>query len=160
MKFTLPIAPQPQMRARHGRTRTGLSVTYKAPGQRQAEASLIGLLVPHRPETPLAGALSLTVTAYLPVPMSWSGRKIAQAETGVLKPAIKPDLDNLVKHLKDCLTAAGFWGDDKQVVDLVAAKRYNDGRGARWEVEIQELETKQPGGKVATPRRATPETPR
>lgn len=139
MKFTLPIAPQAQMRARHGRTKKGFSVTYKAPEQHRAETNLIGLLVRHRPETPLEGPLRLQVTAYLPVPMSWPGKRIGLAETGRLKPVVKPDLDNLIKHLKDCLTAVGFWGDDKQVVDLVAAKRYNDGRGARWEVEIQEV---------------------
>lgn len=139
MKITIPIIPKAQMRARHGRTKGGFSVTYKALAQAQAEANLTGFLAQYRPEAPYPGALSLKVTAYLPIPMSWSGRKITQAETGALRPAVKPDLDNLVKHLKDCLTAIGFWGDDRQVVDLVASKRYNDGRGPRWEVEIMEV---------------------
>ena len=139
MKFTINLIPKAQMRARHGRTKNGFSVTYKADGQRRQEDMLCSLLRPHQPALPLAGPLALKVTAYLPIPMSWSGRKITQAETGALRPAVKPDLDNLVKHLKDCLTAIGFWGDDRQVVDLVASKRYNDGRGPRWEVEIMEV---------------------
>lgn len=136
MKFTIPIIPKAQMRARHGRSKSGLSVTYKAEAQRQAEGNLCALLLPFRPEMPLEGPLAIKITAYLPVPMSWSGKRISQAEKGQVKPDCKPDLDNLVKNIKDCLTAANFWQDDKQVVFLTARKLYNDGRGPRWEVEI------------------------
>ena len=139
MKFTLPIIPTAQMRARHGRTKGGFSVTYKAAAQRQAENNLIGLLAQHRPAVPLEGPVHLKMTAFLPIPMSWSGKKITQAETGRLRPTTKPDLDNLAKNLKDCLTVTGFWRDDKQVTDLTATKRYNDGQGPRWEVEILEV---------------------
>ena len=84
----------------------------------------------------MAGPLSLKVTAYLPIPMSWSGKRIAEAEKGKIKPDSKPDLDNLIKNICDCLTAMSFWHDDKQITSLSAAKFYNDGRGPRWEVEI------------------------
>ena len=136
MKFTLPIIPKAQMRARHGRTKQGFSVTYKAEDQRVAENNLCALLQPHQPGHPLEGPLSLKVTAVLPVPMSWSGKKITEAESGKLRPTCKPDLDNLVKNIKDCLTACGFWHDDRQVVSLAAQKKYNDGHGPRWEIEI------------------------
>ena len=136
MKFTINLIPKAQMRARHGRTKNGFSVTYKAASQRQQENMLCSLLQPHRPAEPLEGPLGLKVVAYLPIPMSWSGKKISEAERGRIKPTCKPDLDNLVKNLKDCLTAASFWQDDKQVTSLAAEKLYNDGRGPRWEVEI------------------------
>ncbi len=136
MKFMLPIIPKAQMRARPGRTKTGLSVVYKDEARRGAEGHLRALLEDHRPARPLEGPLALKVTAYLPIPMSWSGKKIVEAERGRVKPDCKPDLDNLVKNLKDGLTAAGFWQDDKQVVSLSAHKLYNDGRGPRWVVEI------------------------
>lgn len=135
MKFTLPIIPKAQMRARHS-TGNGLVRTHKHPRQKIEESNLCALLLPHRPEQPLEGPLTLKVKAYLPVPMSWSGKRIGQAESGAIKPTCKPDLDNLVKHLKDCLTTTCFWHDDRQVVSLVAAKLYNDGHGPRWEVEI------------------------
>lgn len=138
MKITINIIPKAQMRARHGRTKTGASVTYKAEAQRRAEDNLCAALMPYRPERPLEGPLSLKVTAYLPVPMSWSGKRISLAETGKLLPATKPDLDNLCKHICDSLTAIGFWLDDKQVVKLEAGKLYNDGAGPRWEIEIKQ----------------------
>ena len=136
MKFTIPLVPKAQMRARHGRTKSGFSVTYKADGQRRQEDMLCAMLQAHRPESPLGGPLSLKVTAYLPIPMSWSGKRIVEAEKGKIHPDCKPDIDNLVKNLCDCLTAMSFWHDDKQIVFLTAGKLYNDGRGPRWEVEI------------------------
>lgn len=144
MKFTINLVPKAQMRARHGRTKTGFSVTYKADKQRRQEDMLCSLLQPHQPEAPLAGPLALKVTAYLPIPMSWSGKKITEAEKGKIKPDSKPDLDNLIKNICDCLTAMNFWHDDKQITSLTAEKLYNDGRGPRWEVEIIELTPARP----------------
>lgn len=135
MEFILPIIPKAQMRARHS-TSNGFVQTHKHPQQKIEENNLCALLLPHRPTQPLEGPLELNVVAYLPVPMSWSGKRISQAERGLIRPTCKPDLDNLVKHLKDCLTTACFWHDDKQVVSLIANKLYNDGHGPRWQVEI------------------------
>lgn len=36
----------------------------------------------------------------------------------------KPDLDNLNKAVLDAISAAGFWHDDRQVVDLRSRKFY------------------------------------
>lgn len=38
----------------------------------------------------------------------------------------RPDLDKLVRLVKDALTRAGVYADDSQVVELVAMKRYED----------------------------------
>lgn len=138
LKFTVNIIPKAQMRARHGRPRAGFSRVYTHPQQKIEENNLCALLMPHRPEMPLEGPLTLYVKAYLPVPMSWSGKRISLAESGTIKPTCKPDLDNLVKNIKDCLTSTSFWHDDKQVVSLDARKFYNDGKGPRWEIEITE----------------------
>ena len=124
LSFTLPILPRAQARARHGRTKSGLSVTYKSDAQHQAEENLCALLLPHRPPDPLEGPLKLDLVAWMPIPPSWTQKRQAAAKAGELWPTGKPDLDNLVKHLKDCMTATGFWRDDKQVVDLHALKKY------------------------------------
>lgn len=141
MKFTVNIIPKAQMRARHGRTKTGLSVTYKAEAQRRAEDNLCAALLPHRLETPLEGAIWLGVRAYLPIPKSWSNKKKEQAKSAAIRPTSKPDMDNLLKHVKDCLTSLSFWHDDKQVVEYLPGigKYYDDGQGPRWEIEIRQF---------------------
>ncbi len=48
----------------------------------------------------------------------------------------KPDLDNLVKYVKDCLNGHA-WNDDCQVVELVAEKGYS--LNPRTELIIEEL---------------------
>jgi Holliday junction resolvase RusA-like endonuclease len=39
-------------------------------------------------------------------------------------PAVKPDIDKLVRAVMDGLTDGGLLGDDARVVDLTATKRY------------------------------------
>jgi len=135
MKFVIPIIPRAQARARHGRTKSGFSITYKSAEQRQAEENLCALLLEFRPERPLDGPLALKVIASLPIPQSWPMKRRKAAIEGRELPTGKPDLDNLVKHLKDCMTQVGFWHDDKQVVLLNAGKIYSPIPG--WEVELR-----------------------
>lgn len=53
---------------------------------------------------------------------------------GVLRPTTKPDIDNLVKGIKDSLSKV-LWYDDSQVTELVARKLYSD--NPRAEVTIE-----------------------
>jgi Holliday junction resolvase RusA-like endonuclease len=157
ISLTIPIIPKAQMRARHGRTKGGFSVTYKADVQRQAEQNIISFLAPYRPAAPLEGPLRFKVRAYLPIPASWSGKKTDAARSGFILPTGKPDLDNLIKNIKDCLTALHYWHDDRQVVEYLSGtgKYYDDGQGPRWEIEIVTID-KMPGEEIAAPRRANP----
>lgn len=50
----------------------------------------------------------------------------------------KPDTDNLIKLLKDCMTELGFWKDDAQVALETSWKRYADVSGVL--ISIRELE--------------------
>ena len=38
----------------------------------------------------------------------------------------KPDLDNSVKLLQDCMTSLGFWEDDRFIVSLIVEKFWSD----------------------------------
>lgn len=118
MILTLYGKPQPKERPRvyngHGITPTRTK-NYEA---RLAEAWRAKY-----PE-PTAEAVSVGVTFYLPTPTSWSKKKKELAERCVIRPTVRPDIDNLVKIILDGLNGVAFL-DDKQVVELYAQKAYS-----------------------------------
>ena len=134
MKFTIPIEPVGQMRARHGVT-NGRARTYKAGRQRLAENRLMEFAAQHRPDEPMSGQLEVTIDAYLPIPKSMAKFRKEMALNGEIRPAKKPDIDNISKHLLDCFNGT-FWTDDKNIVGLMVRKFYSD--APRWEVEIRQ----------------------
>lgn len=121
--MTIPIIPTAQMRAR-SRVCGKHAMTYKAPKQARNENQLMQLLAENAPSIPVDFPVSLEVVAYLPIPASWSKKKKEQARMGFIYPIGKPDLDNLVKNIKDCMTQCGFWTDDSRVWRIDARKRY------------------------------------
>lgn len=70
---------------------------------------------------PIAGAVRVTVFAYLPIPVSWSKRKQLAAAAFQLLPTSKPDLDNVCKAVLDGINGICFV-DDAQVVALETGK--------------------------------------
>lgn len=67
--------------------------------------------------------LEMTVRVFRTVPASWSLRKRFRAYSGEIRPVSVPDMDNLVKSIKDALQGVVF-AKDSAVVDLHASKRY------------------------------------
>jgi Holliday junction resolvase RusA-like endonuclease len=47
----------------------------------------------------------------------------------------RPDCDNIIKLLKDCMTDLGFWRDDAQVVSETTEKFYANSPGIWVRVE-------------------------
>lgn len=109
----LRIDPHGAMRPRFCRT----FGAYKAPKQEKAEETLMSLLVKYQPNETWEGPLALSLQVMKGVPKSFSKKKREEALLGNLRPTTKPDLDNVVKHVKDCMTKLRFWEDDKQVVE-------------------------------------------
>lgn len=73
------------------------------------------------------GAASVVITFRLPRPKGHygTGRNEHQVKPGApLFPAVKPDLDKLVRSTLDALGDAGVWNDDAQVVQLQVRKVY------------------------------------
>jgi len=65
----------------------------------------------------LDAGVRLTVAFYLPRPKKYQKR-------GIYPPHVtKPDLDKLLRSVKDALKGV-TWQDDSQVIDVVAMKRY------------------------------------
>lgn len=82
-------------------------------------------------KAPAAGALRLTIEARYNRPKSWPKKRLDVWKTS------KPDLDNVVKLVKDALNKIA-WLDDAQVVSLIASKIYQDGPEG-LHVEIDEM---------------------
>ena len=76
----------------------------------------------------ITGPISLTVCFRMPRPKGHYG---TGRNAGKLKPSApdlhikKPDLDNMLKFVKDCLNGI-VWKDDSQVFSVVADKYYAD----------------------------------
>ncbi len=68
---------------------------------------------------PVEGPVTLEVVFYLERPSTIKVNKRPH-------PVVPPDVDKLVRGVSDSLSDAGVWGDDSQVVKLVAFKRYAD----------------------------------
>jgi crossover junction endodeoxyribonuclease RusA len=66
---------------------------------------------------PLTEGVRLTMAFYLPRPKQYQRRGVEPAHLKA------PDLDKLCRGLQDALTGVA-WGDDSQVIELVARKDY------------------------------------
>jgi Holliday junction resolvase RusA-like endonuclease len=69
--------------------------------------------------------LRLRVRSEWPIPASWSQRRRDLAILHILKPAKRPDLDNIVKQAKDALSGV-VYRDDCLIVELIAEKLYSE----------------------------------
>ena len=76
-----------------------------------------------RGQKPLEGPVGVEITAYMPVPASWSGKAKVAALMGTVRPTGKPDYDNIGKIAGDALNGI-VWRDDSQIVQAVTRKLY------------------------------------
>lgn len=94
---------------------------------RQFYLSEIG---PEAPEMPFKGPISVSVELYYPIK---DKRKKGQFKTS------RPDCDNLVKLLLDCMTQLRFWDDDAQIAILKIMKKYSVTDEAGILIYVKEL---------------------
>ena len=115
--FTIPHDPprvtaqQREVTVVNGRPR------FYAPERlRFAQNTYLNDVWPYRPKTPLSGPVALWVTFNFSTKdkKKWNKAKVT-----------RPDTDNMVKALKDVMTAAGFWNDDSQVYHEVISKYWS-----------------------------------
>ncbi|WP_095210111.1 RusA family crossover junction endodeoxyribonuclease [Endozoicomonas ascidiicola] len=76
----------------------------------------------------MTGQIGVLVLAVFPVPVSWSKKKQTAARAGIIRPAVKPDFDNVAKLYCDALNGI-IWEDDKQIVDGRCIKIYGQRPG-------------------------------
>jgi len=73
---------------------------------------------------PLTGPIILKARFLMPVPSGWPKYRITMLKDGLQIPHVKrPDLDNLIKFLKDCCNG-WLWKDDSQVWKTETYKIY------------------------------------
>lgn len=90
------------------------------------------------------GSLSLSLWFFLPRPQGhFSVRKGTVSDNvkqnfSKQEHVYKPDLDNLVKAVKDAMTTTGVWNDDSQVVELYARKQYAMTRNTGMSLTLKE----------------------
>lgn len=87
----------------------------------------------------LEGPLLLSFRVYRPIPKSMSKKKATQAESGIIRPITKPDLDNYLKGVKDALKGV-VWKDDSQIVGYAEPFGKFYSAKPRVEVEVRQLE--------------------
>ena len=81
----------------------------------------------------LTGPVELKITAFYPIPKSWSARLKQEALADMVLPTVKPDGSNVLKCVEDGLNGLAY-EDDKQITMATVAKKY--GAVPRVEVEI------------------------
>jgi Holliday junction resolvase RusA-like endonuclease len=131
--FTIPGQPIAKGRARSC-LRNG-HIAHYTPEKTARYENLVRLAAQQamNGQSPIESAIALIVRAFLPIPVSWSLKKQRAAAVGEVTPTRRPDLDNIVKAIKDGANGVA-WKDDAQVVDVQASKRYGT---PRVEVEVR-----------------------
>ena len=84
---------------------------------------------------PTYDAVRLRMAAYFPIPQSYSKKKRGECIAGVIKPMMKPDIDNVIKAALDAMNGV-VYDDDKQVFELIVSKRYTECCEGYIEVEV------------------------
>ena len=125
-----PVAmPRPRVAVRGGKAH-GYVPSHASEAMWQIRQAAIAAL---GSTEPFAGPLSVTVTAYLRQPGS-----IPKCRRATALPTKRPDLDNLLKLVID--GCSPLWGDDSQVVDLTASKRFAVTGSPRWDIAVEAVE--------------------
>lgn len=81
--------------------------------------------------------VSVSVSAFFPIPKSYSKKKREDCLERILRPDKKPDMDNILKVVLDALNKVAY-EDDKQVVELIGRKYYTYGEGYLW-ISVREV---------------------
>jgi Holliday junction resolvase RusA-like endonuclease len=71
----------------------------------------------------LTGKFTITLSFMMPVPKSMSKKKRVELIETKAAHIIKPDLDNLIKFILDCMNSIVLF-DDSLVSDIKATKSY------------------------------------
>lgn len=125
-RFTLKGEPIGKARHRTGKSFNGKLVHFNAQHLecKTAKIHLLSQRNASKYGPPKTCSLIVNVKDYMPIPDSWPAHKKNLALYGLIKPATKPDKDNLDKFIFDVGNGI-LWVDDKQIIDGRTTKLYS-----------------------------------
>lgn len=129
-----PIAKKRPRFARRGKFVTTYNPQETEEGRFAIQA--IQQIAHQDPGEPISGPISLRTRFDMPIPKSTSKKRATAMLCGNENHVKKPDLDNLLKFVKDCLNRIA-WKDDSQVCMIEAYKRYSE--HPKTIIEIEEI---------------------
>ena len=141
IKFT--ITGKPKALKRHRPSARG---GYYDPSSKDKKDIMLQI-AQYRPKKPLEGNIQLKLYFYMPRPKTHyrTGKRshVLKAKAPVYH-SIKPDLDNLVKLISDCIGNRTFIVDDSQICCILTIKAYSNNLEyyndhPRTEVTIEEI---------------------
>ena len=116
MEFFMPIRiPTATSQEKKINKKTG--TIYPDAAVKAAKEKYLANLDRFKPEVPLKAPIMLKVIFY------FHSDKYPDREPKITK----PDTDNMIKLLKDCLTKKGFWKDDAHVTYEIVGKFWTTG---------------------------------
>lgn len=121
MRTTFTILGTPVAK---GRPRLGKYGTY-TPEKTVEYENLVRTIYQAEGHPKHEGYIGLVVRAYMPIPKSTSKKKRALMLEGEIRPAKRPDWDNIGKIVSDSLNGLA-WDDDRQVVAGHVMKWYSE----------------------------------
>lgn len=123
--FFIDGPPQGKGRAR-AFVRNGKVGHYTPDKTRAYENKIRGLAVAGMGGAkPYEGPVTLSARITYVVPKSWPKWKRELAMAGKVLPTVKPDIDNIIKAIKDAINGV-VWIDDCQVCSMYASALYQD----------------------------------
>lgn len=85
---------------------------------------------------PLEGEVRGFIRAFYPIPLSTSKKRKQAMLEGVIRPQVKPDLDNIEKIIYDALNGIAYT-DDSHITEMTISKHYSN--NPRVEIKIEEV---------------------
>jgi Holliday junction resolvase RusA-like endonuclease len=130
ISFTLAIDPVPKARPKFRRQGKWVR-TYTPSETVRFESDFKVLARPYKPEKPLEGPVKLLIDFYFRRPKSVPKKRVY--------PSVKPDIDNLIKAVKDAGNSY-FWKDDSLICEIAAGKYYSTDQTSFIEITILEMQ--------------------
>lgn len=134
MQYSVTIPGVPIAKARPRMTKSGHTYTPKKTADYETMIKQAFMIANGTPI--LEGEIKMRLEFFFPITKSTRKRDIDVMLAGDIRPAKKPDIDNLMKAVCDALNGVAY-KDDAQIVDIEVAKYYDV--EPRVDIEITEI---------------------